>query len=35
MGDCIPWLCSGDFNEIFYSHEKKGMRGRSASQMNI
>jgi hypothetical protein len=22
----LPWLCTGDFNEILYSHEKKGAR---------
>lgn len=26
----FPWLCMGDFNEILYSHDKKGeMRKRS------
>ena len=20
----LPWLCTGDFNEILYSHEKRG-----------
>jgi hypothetical protein len=29
----LPWLCAGDFNEILYSHEKKGGQARASSQM--
>ncbi|XP_075661151.1 uncharacterized protein LOC142630978 [Castanea sativa] len=31
--NAIPWLCSGDFNEITRSHEKLGGRNRPARQM--
>jgi hypothetical protein len=29
-----PWLCIGDFNEVFYATEKWGGWVRSSSQMN-
>ena len=29
----LPWLCAGDFNEILYSHEKKGGPARPQNQM--
>lgn len=30
----LPWLCMGDFNEILFSHEKKGGAPRSQAQMD-
>lgn len=29
----LPWLCAGDFNEILYSHEKRGGPPRAHDQM--
>ena len=29
----LPWLCIGDFNEILFSHEKKGGNDRADWQM--